>query len=444
MSATETNHAMEKHQVAQSQLSPDSCNVVPVQVLSIKPAWEKFGVPASQVAFLHLLEPDSPPKKMRAMLHGEMAILQACLDALSVQDVHAVQWLLTFFQNMLREDSSCYTLFEEALELKMKISKPLIALLDRDDSYINDVAAWILSAVMGHVSNYFSVADADALLSKILNSSACTELGKLDAIANVLKSDKFRASAWKHPSVTELVMGVDVETAQSQLLYKSVFATWLITFDKSLMASLAPLNFVARLRDIFTKCRVEKVLRISLIVVHSLLENSELSEQAVELNLLDAVQSLEFEKWRDADLYDDIREVSQQISNRVAEVSNFERYERELQSGKMTWSSVHTSKFWSENIMNFEKNNFRALKALAALLMHPHTDQTTLAVACRDVGEFCTRHPLGKKKLAELAIKDRIMELITLLSEEKRELRREALLCCQKIMLNNWQAVEAN
>eukprot|EP00928_Gymnodinium_smaydae_P053938 TRINITY_DN3780_c0_g3_i2.p1 TRINITY_DN3780_c0_g3~~TRINITY_DN3780_c0_g3_i2.p1 ORF type:complete len:449 (+),score=117.12 TRINITY_DN3780_c0_g3_i2:62-1348(+) len=414
------------------------------EVLSVRPAWEKIGVPPSQVALLVLLEPESPPKKMRALMHGEMNVLQACLDSLSLQDVRAVQWMLTFFQNMLREDSSCYSLFEEALELKMKIAKPLLAVLDREDSYINDAAAWIMSAIMGHVSNYFTAADTEALLAKVLNKSACTELGKLDAVANILKSDKFRASTWKNPSVSELVMSVDVTSAQSQNLYKSVFATWLLTFDKTLMASLVPLNFVARLRDIFTECRVEKVLRISLTVVHSLLANHDLSEQIVEFNLLDAVQALEFEKWRDADLYDDIREVSQQISNRVAEVSNFERYERELQSGKMTWSSVHTSKFWSENIMNFEKNNFRALKALAALLMHPHTDQTTLAVACRDVGEFCTRHPLGKKKLAELAIKDRIMELITLLSEEKRELRREALLCCQKIMLNNWQAVEAN
>ena len=35
------------------------------------------------------------------------------------------------------------------------------------------------------------------------------------------------------------------------------------------------------------------------------------------------------------------------------------------------------------------------------------------------------------------------MELMGSTDPEKREVRREALLCCQKIMLNKWQDVAA-
>merc|ERR1712007_403813 len=123
-----------------------------------------------------------------------------------------------------------------------------------------------------------------------------------------------------------------------------------------------------------------------------------LCEEIVELNILDAVQNLEFEKWRDAELYDDVRDLASQIANEVHEMSNFDRYERELQTGCLKWGFIHTSKFWGENVMKFEQNDFRALNALAALLISPTTDAETLAVACHDVGEFVALHQLGKKK----------------------------------------------
>merc|ERR1712012_1321155 len=113
------------------------------------------------------------------------------------------------------------------------------------------------------------------------------------------------------------------------------------------------------------------------------------------------------------------------IASEVKELSNFERYERELQSGQLSWGFIHSSKFWGENVMNFEQNDFRALK--------------TLAVVCHDIGEIVALHPLGKRKVNALGIKDRVMELMGSTDPDLREVRREALLCCQKIMLNKWQ-----
>jgi len=179
-----------------------------------------------------------------------------------------------------------------------------------------------------------------------------------------------------------------------------------------------------------------------LTVLRNLLVLKPLCEDIVESNILDAVQSLEYEKWRDAELYDDIKEVAQLISNKVQEVSNFERYERELSSGKLTWSAMHTSKFWGENIMKFEQNEFAAIKKLRDLLLNDETDPTTLAVICHDIGEFVALHPLGKKQIGKLFIKERVMELMGATSDDMREVRREALLCCQKIMLNKWQDME--
>ena len=46
-----------------------------------------------------------------------------------------------------------------------------------------------------------------------------------------------------------------------------------------------------------------------------------LADEVVEQGLLEVVQSLEYEKWRDSDLGEEIHGMSAQISTRVAEMS---------------------------------------------------------------------------------------------------------------------------
>merc|ERR1712014_429414 len=199
---------------------------------------------------------------------------------------------------------------------------------------------------------------------------------------------------------------------------------------------------MGKIKEILTYSRVEKVVRLCLTVLKNFLANKVLCEDIVEEGILEAVQQLEYEKWRDAELYDDIRDMAAKIANEVAEMSNFDRYERELQTGVLSWGFIHSSKFWAENVLKFEQNDFRALKCLAGLLTDPNTEPTTLAVACHDLGEFVTMHPLGKRKVAQLNVKEKIMQLMGSTDQAHREVRREALLCCQKIMLNKWQDMD--
>jgi len=76
----------------------------------------------------------------------------------------------------------------------------------------------------------------------------------------------------------------------------------------------------------------------------------------------------------------------QLIGKQVQEVSNFEKYEKEVNSGKLTWGYTHMPKFFGKNIMKFEQNDFRVLQKLKLLLLDSGTDPTTLAVACHDIG----------------------------------------------------------
>lgn len=133
--------------------------------------------------------------------------------------------------------------------------------------------------------------------------------------------------------------------------------------------------------------------------------------------------------------------------------SNFERYCHELSKGKLKWSVLHTEKFWLENVMQFERDEFKAIQQLADIIksyahnlaqksdsmeLKEEVDGVTVAVACFDIGEFARLYPNGKKICQKFRIKENVMILI---ATKDRDIVREALLCAQKIMLNNWQSI---
>jgi len=294
---------------------------------------------------------------------------------------------------------------------------------------------------MTNCSYHYTEKQAKELLDKVFSKECrCSSQGKLETTVNLLKSD-FRKTAWFNPDAQTCVLAVKASDS-SQMLYKYMFALWMLSFDAQIAPSLQERDVVPNIRNMLASCRVEKVVRLGLVVIKNFLSvkataeyPKALAEDIVETSTLDVLNQLEIEKWRDAELYDEIREVSQLVAVQVSALSSFDKYEKEIDTGFMVWGHLHSNKFWGENVSKFDQNQFGVVKKLCALLTGVD-DNVTRAVACHDIGEFAVLHPLGKKKIAEFAVKDKVMELM---ASEDRDVRREALLCCQKIMLNKWQ-----
>jgi len=405
---------------------------------------------------------DTSAKTYKAVIASNPQVLDACFEAMKL-DQAAAQWVLNIFQNMLREDASCFSIFEEALKAKNDVYEKFMAVMEAGDESNRTVAAWILTCIIGYLSRFFTDEKAKDpakkvkdLAKNITDNAGKNELAAVELLTNLLKSDTFRSMLWKESNVqklfSDLWAGSNLKSKDADILYKILFAIWLLSLDKSILADLksdhhhVPKKIIDTLRG----RPVEKVVRISLTALKSLLADKSVCEDVVEAGGYDAVCNLEFEKWRDEELYEQIKDVAQVIAHYQHEMSNFDRYERELQEAGekgLKWGFMHTSKFWGENVMKFEKNDFKAVKDLVRLLHPPSNDKEleTCAVACHDLGEFVTLHPLGKstRLKAELNMKPKVMELMQLKgdSDKHREVRREALLCCQKIMLNKWQDI---
>jgi len=442
----ENDSLLDRIRTATSDQTSTATESVRAELLgSQAPDWSKYAGTKSAATDLAALSMGMPAEAKKAAFEHKSHLLSACMKAVGVtEDVTPARWILTLICDMLREDSSCFGLFENVSPAgPLMLTVPLLTAIQRQgaDQYVADRAAWLLSAVIGHSPTNFKQQQVQDFLDLILRQNqTCSEVGVLDAAVNVMKANVFRAEVWNRAAVSGMVMGVAPQTAPPANLYKCVFAMWLLSFEDDAQIKLQADVLVKKVREILCHSRVEKVVRLSLTVLKNLLARPAFAEEVVEQALLEVVQQLEYEKWRDTELYDEIRDLASMISTRVQDMTNFDRYERELQEGHLKWGFIHSSKFFVDNVLKFEQNDFRALKLLGGLL--DSSDPTTLAVACHDIGEFVATHPLGKKQISRLHVKERVMELMSSADSAHRDVRREALLCCQKMMLNKWQDMD--
>merc|ERR1719272_1906557 len=99
---------------------------------------------------------------LKGVIAREPGLLQACMQAMQIHsDSQPLQYVLTLLFDVLREDSSAFKLFADALQNKIDFWKPFTALLKNRsvDPYVADKAAYLLTSLMSHSPAYFSADD---------------------------------------------------------------------------------------------------------------------------------------------------------------------------------------------------------------------------------------------------------------------------------------------
>jgi V-type H+-transporting ATPase subunit H len=218
-----------------------------------------------------------------------------------------------------------------------------------------------------------------------------------------------------------------------------------MTFDPVVAdrISRSNINVIPVLSDILSESVKEKVTRIILATFRNLLEKPTEREyktdnalSMVQCKVLKQLQLLDGRKIDDQDLVDDVGFLNETLQASVQDLSSFDEYTTEVKSGRLEWSPVHKSeKFWHENAARLNEKNFELLKILVKLL-ETSRDPLILSVASHDIGDYVRHYPRGKTVVEQLGGKQLVMSL---LSHEDPNVRYEALLAVQKLMVHNWE-----
>jgi V-type H+-transporting ATPase subunit H len=153
------------------------------------------------------------------------------------------------------------------------------------------------------------------------------------------------------------------------------------------------------------------------------------------------LKAMKTRRFGDADVTELVDKLFDMLDAQMVELSSFDAYNQEVLSGRLDWTPPHRAeKFWRENMDKFEAKDFAVVQELVKLLGLAEADveaadARTVAVVCHDLGEFVRHHARGKKVLNDLDAKTRVMKLMT---HKDEEIRKEALLAVQKMMVQKW------
>lgn len=374
----------------------------------------------------------------------------ALLESLSKDTT--VQYVLCLIDEMFLEHKARVDLFHDYCnEKKDPLWQHFFTLLHREDAFIQNMTALLIAkCACWSTKNRLEGNDLNIYLNWLIEQLKTQSNEYIQTTARclqlMLRVDDYRDVFVHLDGLSSVFSALETRT-NFQIQYQLVFCVWICTFDYDLTLRMSRYNAIPKLADILSESIKEKVIRMILATFRNLIEKPaedepEMArENAITMVQCKVLKHLEIlqqsgQKFDDPDIKDDIEFLYDKLQTSVQDLSSFDEYSTEIRSGRLEWSPVHTSeKFWRENAARLNEKNYELLKILVRLL-EASRDPLVLSVAAHDLGEYVRHYPRGKVVTENLGGKQLVMQLLT---HEDPNVRYEALLCVQKLMVQNWE-----
>merc|ERR1712156_800784 len=358
-----------------------------------------------------------------------------------------IQYLLTLLDDLLQEDKSRVEIFKTFYANRAEsVWTQLLTLLNRPVGFIMNMTARVIAKMACWSCELMQGSDLQFYLTWLKDQLRAPNNEYIQSVARclqmMLRIDQYRIAFVSLDGIGVLV-GVLSGRVNFQIQYQLSFCLWVMTFNVTIAEKLNKFGVIPILADILADAQKEKVSRIILAVFRNLLEKPEERElvkenciSMVQCKVLKQLEFLEQRKFDDEDIQSDIEFLKERMEASLQDLSSYDEYVSEVHSGRLEWSPVHRSeRFWRENADRLNEKNYELLKMLIELIK-TSSDNLVLSVACYDLGEYVRHYGRGKHVLEQLGGKTLVMSLLT---HADPNVRYEALLAVQKLMVHNWE-----
>ena len=310
------------------------------------------------------------------------------------------------------------------------------------DNYIKKSSSLCLACLLSNKEGKLS-----EFLDWIFQGLSSNEAKDIDdvtpALCMILRNEKARDIFISHAGVARITSIINKIGANgsAQQLYDFTFCIWTLTLGTNTNKEpFLSAGSVRTLIELVAAAPSRKVFRVSISALQNLAstENdkvlTEMLTHGLHKNLENIIQSNSHKQAGDVEVENDIRNLYDILMKNYRELSTFERWASEVNTGALCWGIIHTEKFWRENSKFLEKNDFSLLKTLISLARSQ--DPVIVSIALYDIGEFTRFYPNGRAVVKTLGGKDIAMSLI---GHSNSDIQRYALQCISKIMVTNWE-----
>uniref|UniRef100_A0A6I8RWV4 V-type proton ATPase subunit H n=1 Tax=Xenopus tropicalis TaxID=8364 RepID=A0A6I8RWV4_XENTR len=361
-----------------------------------------------------------------------------------------VQYILTMVDDMLQENHQRVSIFfDYARRGKNTAWSYFLPMLNRQDLFtvhmaariIAKLAAWGRELMEGSDLNYyFNWIKTQLSSQKLRGGVSAVETGTVSpsdssqyvqcvagCLQLMLRVNEYRF-AWVEADGVNCIMSVLSNKCGFQLQYQMIFCLWLLAFSPQMCEYLRRYNIVPVLSDILQESVKEKVTRIILAAFKNLLEKSteretrqEYALAMIQCKVLKQLENLEQQKYDDEDIVEDIKFLLEKLGESVQDL-------------RWVISDLCVSFVIPGLVMNAFHLKF--CKGILTKLLEVSDDPQVLAVAAHDIGEYVRHYPRGKRVIEQLDGKQLVMNHM---HHEDQQVRYNALLAVQKLMVHNWE-----
>ncbi|KAJ1821030.1 H(+)-transporting V1 sector ATPase subunit H [Coemansia sp. RSA 2599] len=381
-------------------------------------------------------------------LGAYVGVLVGLLEKLSSLD--AQQYLLVKLDDLVENDAEAR---EQLGREYAAVEKVLFRCMDKKDDYLGLKAAKTLVGLSAGVQRPCAYGRLFGVLERYMKSELTSVVDvAVQIMQSVLGQRQARLALYDEcPGCLAQLVDVLRRTqsggraprgvvAVPQTQYEVVFCLWMLTFEARIAQTInRTYDVIPVMVDIARAAVKEKVIRIIVATWINMVKAPEANVPNMLVARVPAcLQTLSTGRsLKDEDLKADIGALAETLASHSGAMTTWDEYLTELASGKLHWSPAHRSEqFWKLHIRRMDESDHRVVRRLGEILAAPTSDETALAVACHDLSQYVKLNPDGKKLLARIGAKTQVMALMT---SESAEVRYEALMCVQQIMLNAWR-----
>lgn len=348
-----------------------------------------------------------------------------------------MQCVLVGITNMI-SDPSTIPLFHKLSETNPEDPYgPLIKCLNLQDEFSLLESLRILAVLISTDPKPLSAEASTPLLnsvSRLTNGSASPARDlAIQVLGAILSSRQIRKDVWKHENLLSGLIKA-LKTAgpnpSPQLQYWVILCFWELSYEEYVAEALDKrFDVIAIFTDIAKHAAKEKVVRMVIATFRNLLflaPTENLPSMLVQ-QLLPFVTSLSGRKFQDEEIQDDIAYLKEELTTRLENLTTYDEYVSEVESGHLTWSAAHDwEEFWKENVDRIgEEDGGKVLKKLIALLSSSK-EPIVLAVAAHDIGQYVKYGgDRARKLVTDYGGKVKVLELMT---HESADVKYQALL----------------
>lgn len=310
------------------------------------------------------------------------------------------------------------------------------------------LTAWIISQLKS--SNAATVGTSIPAIMTLMGATEGRQIfaasGGIKYLARQLRQREKKKTSNSVPSSSGEEHNNKATSSSVQQLYELTFCLWCLTYELDFEDVRADFSKdglpVLALVELVSSAPREKVVRVALAALRNLAtceQKKVFLGEMIACGLIKAIELLRERQFTDPDIVEDVELLHKLLGDNFKEMTRFEVWKNEVETGQLQWGSTHTAAFFKENakMMEGKDADFNLVKILIALIASK--DENVAMIACFDLGEFCRHYPNGRMIAKRLGAKDVAMSLI---EHDNPELQRHALTAVSKMMVNNWEHVK--